>query len=214
MDVLLLDQNAVARLIDPRELLDELADGFRSLSAGKIVAPTRVEVAVEKGFSLSMPAYRPGGHIGVKVINDLRGQRVARPAIAHGPDRAVRRGDRCLCGRHGRHRDHGAEDFGCRRVVGSHPGARGHAGADDRRRRRARANTPQAAAARPAHRGDPDQLASARRRGTTRRTRSAGGCCPVRRSRSRGTRVGPRLPVHPLRRARDPGRLGPRRGPT
>ena len=50
MDVLLLDQNAVARLIDPRELLDELADGFRSLSAGKIVAPTRVEVAVEKGF--------------------------------------------------------------------------------------------------------------------------------------------------------------------
>ena len=73
MDMLLLDQDAVARLIDPRELLDELADGFRSLSAGTIVAPTRVEVAVEKGFSLSMPAYRPGGHIGVKVVNVFEG---------------------------------------------------------------------------------------------------------------------------------------------
>jgi alanine dehydrogenase len=73
MNVLLLDQDAVARLIDPRELLDELADGFRSLSAGEIVAPTRVEVAVEKGFSLSMPAYRPGGHIGVKVVNVFEG---------------------------------------------------------------------------------------------------------------------------------------------
>ena len=73
MDVLLLDQDAVARLIDPWELLDELADGFRSLSAGTIVAPTRVEVAVEKGFSLSMPAYRAGGHIGVKVVNVFEG---------------------------------------------------------------------------------------------------------------------------------------------
>jgi Ornithine cyclodeaminase/mu-crystallin family len=73
MDVLLLDQDAVAPLIDPRELLDELADGFRSLSAGAIVAPTHVEVAVEKGFSLSMPAYRPGGHIGVKVVNVFEG---------------------------------------------------------------------------------------------------------------------------------------------
>ena len=73
MDVLLVDQDTVARLIDPRELLDELADGFRSLSAGRIVAPTRVEVAVEKGFSLSMPAYRPGGHIGIKVVNVFEG---------------------------------------------------------------------------------------------------------------------------------------------
>ena len=78
MDVLLVDQDTVARLIDPRELLDELADGFRSLSAGRIVAPTRVEVAVEKGFSLSMPAYRPGGHIGVKVVNVFEGNERAR----------------------------------------------------------------------------------------------------------------------------------------
>jgi ornithine cyclodeaminase/alanine dehydrogenase-like protein (mu-crystallin family) len=73
LDVLLLDQDSVARLIDPSELLDELAEGFRLLSAGKIVAPTRVEVAVEKGFSLSMPAYRPGGHIAVKIVNVFEG---------------------------------------------------------------------------------------------------------------------------------------------
>ena len=38
MDVLLLDQAAVERLIDARELLDVLEDGFRALSAGDVVA--------------------------------------------------------------------------------------------------------------------------------------------------------------------------------
>lgn len=69
MDVLFLDQAEVERLVDARQLLDELADGFRSLSAGEVVAPTRIEVAVDQGFSLSMPAYRPGGHIAVKIVN-------------------------------------------------------------------------------------------------------------------------------------------------
>jgi len=69
VEALFLDQAAVGRLIDKRELLDALADGFRSLSAGDVVAPTRIEVAVDAGFSLSMPAYRPGGHIGVKIVN-------------------------------------------------------------------------------------------------------------------------------------------------
>ena len=73
MDVLLLDQPTVARLIDTVQLLDELADGFRSLSAGDVVAPTRIEVALDQGFSLSMPAYRPGGHIVVKIVNVFEG---------------------------------------------------------------------------------------------------------------------------------------------
>ena len=73
VDVLLLDEAAVGRLIGPVELLDELADGFRLLSAGDVVAPTRIEVALDRGFSLAMPAYRPGGHIGVKIVNVFEG---------------------------------------------------------------------------------------------------------------------------------------------
>ena len=73
MEALFLDGAAVGRLVDRRTLLDELADGFRALSAGDVVAPTRIEVAVNGGFSLSMPAYRPGSHIGVKIVNVFEG---------------------------------------------------------------------------------------------------------------------------------------------
>ena len=73
MDALLLDEATVRRLIDPMELLDELADGFRLLSAGDVVAPTRIELALDRGFSLAMPAYRPDGHIGVKIVNVFEG---------------------------------------------------------------------------------------------------------------------------------------------
>jgi alanine dehydrogenase len=73
VDALFLDEAAVTRLIDPRELLDVLEDGFRLLSAGAVVAPKRIEVAAERGFSLAMPAYRPGGHIGVKIVNVFEG---------------------------------------------------------------------------------------------------------------------------------------------
>src|SRR5262245_58930976 len=45
VDGLFLDGAAVTRLIDPPELLDVLADGFRLLSAGAVVAPKRIEVA-------------------------------------------------------------------------------------------------------------------------------------------------------------------------
>jgi ornithine cyclodeaminase/alanine dehydrogenase-like protein (mu-crystallin family) len=73
VEALFLEQAAVSRLIDRQELLDALADGFRSLSAGEVVAPPRIEVSVDAGFSLSMPAYRPGGHIGVKIVNVFDG---------------------------------------------------------------------------------------------------------------------------------------------
>jgi alanine dehydrogenase len=73
VDVRLYDGETVSRLLDPRELLDELAAGFVALSRGEVVAPTRIEVAVDEGYSLSMPAYRPGGHIVVKIVNVFEG---------------------------------------------------------------------------------------------------------------------------------------------
>jgi len=63
----------VDRLLDRRELLDELAHGFVALSAGDVTAPTRIEVPVEKGYSLAMPAHRTGSHIVVKIVNVFDG---------------------------------------------------------------------------------------------------------------------------------------------
>ena len=63
----------VDRLLDRRELLNELAHGFVALSAGEVTAPTRIEVPVEKGYSLAMPAHRPGSHIVVKIVNVFDG---------------------------------------------------------------------------------------------------------------------------------------------
>ncbi|HXV33739.1 MAG TPA: ornithine cyclodeaminase family protein [Gaiellaceae bacterium] len=73
IETLLLDQETVTRLLRPRDLLDALTDGFRSLSAGEVVAPTRLELTVEKGFCLSMPAWRPGGRFAVKLVNVFEG---------------------------------------------------------------------------------------------------------------------------------------------
>lgn len=63
----------VERLLDRRELLDRLADGFIALSRGEVTAPTRIEVPVEKGYSLAMPAHRAGSHIVVKIVNVFDG---------------------------------------------------------------------------------------------------------------------------------------------
>jgi alanine dehydrogenase len=71
--VQVLDRATVERLLDGRELLDALAGGFVALSRGEVVAPSRIVVAVEKGFSLAMPAYCPGGHIVVKIVNVFEG---------------------------------------------------------------------------------------------------------------------------------------------
>src|SRR5262249_3393307 len=55
--------------LDPAALLDRLAAAFVDLSRGTVVAPRRIELDVPKGFSLSMPAYRPGGPFAVKIVN-------------------------------------------------------------------------------------------------------------------------------------------------
>jgi ornithine cyclodeaminase/alanine dehydrogenase-like protein (mu-crystallin family) len=63
----------VERLLDLDELLAALTDGFRSLSAGEVAGPPRPEITVPRGFLLSMPAYRPGGSIGVKMVSVFHG---------------------------------------------------------------------------------------------------------------------------------------------
>jgi len=65
-----LSEADVERCLDLRELLDGLEDGFRGLELGEVQTPARTEVTVAgKGFSLAMPAWRPGMAIAVKVVN-------------------------------------------------------------------------------------------------------------------------------------------------
>ena len=69
LPVLILNEDEVKELLDPAQLLDALAEGFRDLSRGLIQSPDRPEITVPKGFSLAMPAWKPGMTIAVKVVN-------------------------------------------------------------------------------------------------------------------------------------------------
>jgi ornithine cyclodeaminase/thiomorpholine-carboxylate dehydrogenase len=70
LPVLILSEPDVKELLDPLQLLDALADGFRDLSRGFIQSPERPEITVpHKGFSLAMPAWKAGMSIAVKVVN-------------------------------------------------------------------------------------------------------------------------------------------------
>jgi ornithine cyclodeaminase/alanine dehydrogenase-like protein (mu-crystallin family) len=69
LEVLVLNEGEVTDLLDLRELLDELGEGFQALSAGEVNAPERNEIALPgDSFLLSMPGLRPGGHLTVKVV--------------------------------------------------------------------------------------------------------------------------------------------------
>ena len=58
-----LSEADVERYLDLGELLDGLEDGFQGLELGEVQCPPRPEVTVPgKGFSLAMPAWRPGLH--------------------------------------------------------------------------------------------------------------------------------------------------------
>lgn len=61
--VLVLDEVTCARLLEGPAMIERLADGFVALSAGEVVAPTRIDVNSGSGYSLAMPAYRAGGHV-------------------------------------------------------------------------------------------------------------------------------------------------------
>src|SRR4029453_12114918 len=64
-----LDEDAVRRLLDLDELIDEMERALAGFSAGRVVQPTRVTVPVaeHQGFFGLMPAYT-GGALGVKLV--------------------------------------------------------------------------------------------------------------------------------------------------
>ena len=72
--VMTLSETEVEKYLDLRELLDGLEDGFRGLELGEIQSPPRQQISVRnKGFSLTMPAWRPGMQITVKIVNVFDG---------------------------------------------------------------------------------------------------------------------------------------------
>src|SRR6266567_5282243 len=74
MDILLLNETEVQRLLDPDALLEALAEGFRALSSGLVDAPKRNEVSVPNtGFLLAMPAYQQGREVTVKLVSVFHG---------------------------------------------------------------------------------------------------------------------------------------------
>lgn len=63
------DEVWVERLLDLRELPDALRAGFRDLSAGRIAAPGRNQLAMPgEAFLLAMPGHRHGAHMMVNVV--------------------------------------------------------------------------------------------------------------------------------------------------
>jgi alanine dehydrogenase len=72
--VMTLSETDVEKYLDLRELLDGLEDGFRGLDLGEIQSPPRPKLSIDgKGFSLAMPAWRPGMQITVKIVNVFDG---------------------------------------------------------------------------------------------------------------------------------------------
>jgi ornithine cyclodeaminase/alanine dehydrogenase-like protein (mu-crystallin family) len=72
--VMTLSEADVEKYLDPRELLDGLEEGFRGLELGEVQSPARTELSVAgKGFSLAMPAWRPGMQVTVKIVSVFDG---------------------------------------------------------------------------------------------------------------------------------------------
>src|SRR5712692_10456225 len=82
MDILLLNETEVQRLLDPDALLDALAESFRALSEGQVDAPKRIGASVPNtGFLLAMPAYQQGREVTVKLVSVFHGnERLGIPA--------------------------------------------------------------------------------------------------------------------------------------
>ena len=76
MDILLLTETVVQRLLDPDALLDALAEGFRAQSSGLVDAPKRNGVSVpDTGFLLAMPAYQQDREVTVKLVSVFHNNR-------------------------------------------------------------------------------------------------------------------------------------------
>ena len=69
LKVMTLSEADVMRLLDLGALLAGLADGFQAMARGEVQTPDRPEITVpEKGFLLSMPAWREGSPMMVKMV--------------------------------------------------------------------------------------------------------------------------------------------------
>jgi alanine dehydrogenase len=74
LPLLVLDEPTVERLLEPRALLEALAQGFAALSAGQVQAPARPELTVPgQGFLLAMPAWQAGRPLAVKQVAVFEG---------------------------------------------------------------------------------------------------------------------------------------------
>ena len=74
MDVLMLSERDVRRLLEPDALLDALAAEFVALSAGGVSAPKRSELSADSAGALFlMPAYRPGRALTTKLVSLFHG---------------------------------------------------------------------------------------------------------------------------------------------
>ncbi|WP_322415128.1 ornithine cyclodeaminase family protein [Mesorhizobium huakuii] len=81
--VLILSEAEVKTCVDPRQLLDALAEGFKALSRGEIVNPARPQLDIPRaGYSLAMPAWTAGMHLTVKIVNVFEGN-IARAIPSH-----------------------------------------------------------------------------------------------------------------------------------
>ncbi|MBI5962106.1 MAG: ornithine cyclodeaminase family protein [Chloroflexi bacterium] len=67
--MLILTREEIQQLLDPRELLIALEEGFKSLSANQMNVPPRNQVISPKGALLAMPAYMPGQYMSVKLVS-------------------------------------------------------------------------------------------------------------------------------------------------
>jgi alanine dehydrogenase len=74
MTVLVLGRADVARLLDPRALLDALAGAFAALSEGEVSVPPRIAAfSGDAGLLAAMPGYAPGAGLGVKLVSLFEG---------------------------------------------------------------------------------------------------------------------------------------------
>lgn len=73
-EALLLGREEIVRLLDPEQLPDVLAEGFRAISAGSATAPARGDLDVGgAGHLLTMPAFVPGQQFSTKLVSIFHG---------------------------------------------------------------------------------------------------------------------------------------------
>ncbi|HEY8642124.1 MAG TPA: ornithine cyclodeaminase family protein, partial [Candidatus Dormibacteraeota bacterium] len=73
MEVLMLNQADVRRLLDRDRLLDALTGAFQALSDGRTDVPARVAANTDAGFLAAMPGYGRGMGLATKLVSVFPG---------------------------------------------------------------------------------------------------------------------------------------------